>query len=143
MRELNEKATMQLPVQIQSDSGVPLYVQVAQQIRLLIHRGVLRPGELMPTVRELAVQLGINSNTVARVYQDLQREGVLVLRRGIGSFVADKPPSRPLAPADLRVLEKKVDELIALGRRIGLAPGELYQLIETRWEGNSHASRLS
>jgi GntR family transcriptional regulator len=134
---------MQLPVQIQNESGVPLYVQVEQQIRLLIHRGVLRPGELMPTVRELAVQLGINSNTVARVYQDLQREGVLVLRRGVGSFVADKPPSRPLPPADLRVLEKKVDELIALGRRIGLAPGELYQLIETRWEGNSNGSRIA
>jgi GntR family transcriptional regulator len=129
---------MQLPVQIQNDNGVPLYVQVEQQIRLLVLRGVLRPGDLMPTVRELAVQLGINSNTVARVYQDLQREGVLVLRRGVGSFVADKPPARPLAPADVRVLEKKVDELINLGRRLGFSPGELHQLIETRWEGNSH-----
>lgn len=134
---------MQLPVQIQSESGVPLYVQVEQQIRLLIHRGLLRPGELMPTVRELAVQLGINSNTVARVYQDLQREGVLVLRRGVGSFVAEKPPPRALAPGDLRVLERKADELIALGQKMGMAPGELCQLLETRWEDNKHVSRLA
>jgi GntR family transcriptional regulator len=132
---------MHLPLTVQTESGVPLYVQLEQQIRLLIYQGVLRPGDLMPTVRALAVQLGVNLNTVARVYRDLQRDGVLVLRRGTGSFVADKPPTAAFAARDLRELERKVNELVALGRRLGMSPVELYQLIENRWEEPSDVAR--
>ena len=55
----------------------PVYVQLQEQIRLLVHRGVLEPGDLMPTVRSLAVELGVNANTVTRVYRELQSQGVL------------------------------------------------------------------
>src|SRR5579885_857957 len=72
-------------------SPVPLHAQIAEQIQLAIARGEARPGEQLPTVRELSVALKVNSNTVARVYAELERAGVLETYRGRGTFVAAKP----------------------------------------------------
>lgn len=132
---------MDLPIQLQKEGGMPLYVQLQDQLRLLIKQGRLQAGDLMPTVRELAVALEINSNTVARVYRDLQREGWLVLRRGIGTFVAEAAPAEPLGKRDLRGLEQKVRELITSARHLGISPAELFQMIETRWKEHSDAKR--
>ncbi len=128
---------MLLPVQLNKENGIPLYVQLEEQIRLLVHRGKLEAGDLMPTVRELAVQLEINSNTVARVYRDLQQEGLLTLRRGVGTFVSTETHIEPLSRQDLKILEKQADALIATGLRMQLTPVELLQLIETRWKENA------
>jgi GntR family transcriptional regulator len=130
---------MPLAVQLNKENGIPLYVQLEEQIRLLIHRGVLSAGDLMPTVRELAVQLEINSNTVARVYRDLQQEGVLTLRRGVGTFISLENQIPAMSRRDLKTLEKQADALIATGIRMQLTPVELLQLIETRWKENSDA----
>ena len=132
---------MSLSVRINKKNGIPLYVQLEEQIRVLMHRGELQPGDLMPTVRELAVQLEINSNTVARVYRDLQNDGLLNLKRGIGTFVSDGGDIRPMSRRDFGALEKKVDALIEISCRMNLKPVELFQLIETRWEENSDADR--
>ena len=132
---------MRLAVQVNKENGIPLYVQLEEQIRLLVHRGILKPGDLMPTVRELAVQLKVNSNTVARVYRDLQRSGLLNLRRGVGTFVADAHNVRPLSGRDLGALERRVDALIAVSQRMNLRPVEVFQLIETRWKEKSDADR--
>jgi DNA-binding transcriptional regulator YhcF (GntR family) len=78
---------------------------------------------------------------VARVYRDLQREGWLVLRRGIGTFVAAAAPAPALARRDFRGLEQKVRELIACVRPLGLSSAELCQLIETRWKEHSDEQR--
>ena len=129
---------MELPIHLQKESGIPLYIQLQEQLRLLFKRGALLPGDLMPTVRELAVALGINSNTVARVYRELQRDGWLVLRRGIGTFVSEDAPVHPLAKRDLRGLEHKVKELIAQARQLGISSVELFQLLETRWKEHSN-----
>lgn len=132
---------MELPLAVQKTSGMPLYIQLQDQIRLLIKRGVLNTGDLMPTVRELAVALEINSNTVARVYRDLQREGWLVLRRGVGTFVAPAVPSVPLARGNMQGVEQKVCELIKSARSLGLSSAELCQLVETRWKEYCHEQR--
>ena len=92
----------------------------------------------MPTVRQLAVDLEVNSNTVARVYRDLQRDSVLELRRGVGTFVSSNSATKPVGKRDLRGLERRVDELISLGKRLGLTPVELLQMLENRWKENSH-----
>jgi GntR family transcriptional regulator len=132
---------MDLPIQVDKQSGIPLYVQMEQQIRLLIHRGVLKAGELMPTVRMLAVALEINSNTVARVYRDLELAGMLVLKRGIGTFVAEGAAAAPAKPADLDALEEKVAELVQLSRRFSISCAELLHLVETRWKETLHVER--
>ena len=101
---------MTLPIEIDKHNGIPMYIQLGERIWLLTHQGVLRVGDTMPTVRELAVDLGVNANTVSRVYCDLQNEGWLQLRWGVGTFVAegtDKPVSRPT----FQKIEKRAGEL--------------------------------
>src|SRR5215468_11879370 len=68
--------------------ATPIYAQLERALRAAIAAGRLRPGDQLPTVRELAVDLSVNANTVARVYAELERAGVLETRRGVGSFVA-------------------------------------------------------
>jgi GntR family transcriptional regulator len=112
------------------------------QIRLLIHQGALGVGDPLPTVRSLAVELGINANTVARVYRDLQAEGVPRLERGVGTFIAEGA-SQPVGRRDFQQLERKVLELIRLGRKAGMNAKELSQFIETRWEEAQNAQGSS
>jgi GntR family transcriptional regulator len=77
------------------DNGIPIYVQLRDQILALIGRGVLKPGTQMPTMRQVAVTLKIDLNTVQRAYAELEREGVLSKQRGVGTFVTDTvPPPR-------------------------------------------------
>src|SRR5579863_1746392 len=71
-------------------SGVPVYLQIREQVQHAISRGELRPGDQLPTVREVAVNLEINPNTVNRAYADLERESVLTSRRGRGTFINDR-----------------------------------------------------
>lgn len=129
---------MELPLHIDKHSGIPVYIQLAERIRLLVHEGKLRPGDPLPTVRSLAVDLKLNANTVARVYRDLQREGVLALRRGIGTFVAETA-GQPIASESFQVLSTRVDELIELGRSLGLSAKELSQFIQARWRDHQDA----
>ena len=74
-------------VSIDASDRTPIYAQLERSFRAAIAAGRLRPGDQLPTVRQLAVQLSINANTVARVYAELERSGVLETRRGVGSFV--------------------------------------------------------
>src|ERR1051325_4258101 len=83
---------MSAPVAIDSKDPTPLHAQLERGIRLAIATRRLRPGDQLPTGRQLAVDLRLNANTVARVYLALEREGVLVTRRGVGTFIAEKGP---------------------------------------------------
>jgi GntR family transcriptional regulator len=121
--------------QIDRASPLPVYVQLAEQIRLLIHRGALAPGDPLPTVRELAVALSLNANTVTRVYRDLQQEGLLRLERGLGTFVAPRQQREPtLADRDYQRIVKRTRELVVLCRELGLTARELAQLVEGIWK---------
>jgi GntR family transcriptional regulator len=130
---------MELRIEIEKRSAVPIYAQLRDQIRLLVLRGALAPGDSMPTVRALAVDLGVNANTVARVYRDLQTEGVLRLERGVGTFVADRRQDRVLGEGDFEAIAGKAAELVELSRRAGLRAGEVTQLIDNLWKEKDHA----
>jgi GntR family transcriptional regulator len=78
---------------VNSRDAMPLHAQLERSIRVAIASGGLRPGDQLPTVRQLAVALRINANTVAKVYSHLERSGVLETRRGVGTFIADPPAS--------------------------------------------------
>lgn len=75
-------------VAIDSRDATPIYAQLERGLRAAIATGRLKPGDQLPTVRQLAVDLSVNANTVARVYLELERAGVIETRRGVGSFVA-------------------------------------------------------
>ncbi|MEJ2640650.1 MAG: GntR family transcriptional regulator [Desulfosarcinaceae bacterium] len=120
-------------MEIDVDNGIPVYIQLGEQIRLLIRNGTLQAGDLMPTTRSLAVQLGINVNTVARVYRELQSSGHLCLKRGVGTFIAEGV-DRPMEKKQYERLEKKVAQIIQLSKDAGISSTELAQLITTKWK---------
>jgi GntR family transcriptional regulator len=78
-------------VSIDSRDATPIYAQLERGLRAAIATSRLRPGDQLPTVRQFAVDLGVNANTVARVYAELERAGVLETRRGVGSFISATP----------------------------------------------------
>ncbi len=119
-------------------SGIPLYIQLEERIRLLVHEGVLAVGDAMPTVRALAVDLSVNANTVARVYRDLQRDGVLTLTRGVGTFVSDGA-GEALKPRAWKRLHKHIDALIDVAKDGGMSAKELAQYVRIRWKERDDA----
>ena len=80
---------MALQISINEQSNVPIWVQLKMRLLHLIASGELHSGDQLPTVRELAAQTSVNYNTVSKVYQDLERDGYIVSKRGCGTFVAD------------------------------------------------------
>lgn len=119
---------------IEKDSATPIHIQLEEQIHLAIHTGQLPPGSRLPTVRALAVSLGLNANTVARVYRDLKERQFLVLVRGAGTYVASDPPESPLARTDIKKIRSKTKHLIHLCKRVGLSLPEFTQLSEELWK---------
>ena len=105
-------------------SGVPIYLQIRDQLRHAIGNGTLRPGEQLPTMRELAVQLKVDLNTVRHAYDELERSGVIVILRARGTFVAETPP-----PVDVARQASKVRSLahqvMALAASSGIDPAEV------------------
>ena len=97
------------------DSEVPIYVQVKNQVRMAVDKGEIEPGVQLPTVRELALQLGINANTVSRIYADLEREGYLVRKQGIGTFAASRNDTAPPEVPGEALLRETLRQLRAMG----------------------------
>ena len=120
-------------VDINKKSGIPIYVQLEERIHFLIHKGIFAAGDPLPTVRSLAVTLGINANTVARVYRDLEAEGLLRLERGVGTFVADGA-QKALPQREFEHFEQKVLELARLAKNAGMTAPELALLIQAKWK---------
>jgi len=120
-------ATMLPPLQLQ-DNGVPVYVQIRDQMLQAIGAGTLRPGEQMPTMRQVAVSLKVDLNTVRHAYTDLEQTGAIVILRARGTYVAEKPP-----PVDVTRHAKRVASLaqqaIAISNSAGVDPIDVAQEI--------------
>ena len=116
-----------LNLRIESN-GVPIYVQIREQILRAIGSGALGPGEQLPTMRELAVDLKVDLNTVRHAYDELEQTGAIVILRARGTYVAERPP-----PVDAARHAKKVQALahqsIALAHSAGIDPTEVAQEI--------------
>ena len=96
-------------------TGIPLYIQIAEQIKKAVFAGVLQEGEQLPTVRQLALELLINPNTVVRAFQELEREGMITTRRGSGTFIA--PVAKKLKKTQKEEgIKRKIQELLAEAR---------------------------
>jgi GntR family transcriptional regulator len=86
-------------VSVDPRDATPIYAQLERGLRAAIATGRLQPGDQLPTVRQLAIELRVNANTVARVYAELERAGVIETRRGVGSFI-NASPQRARPPRD-------------------------------------------
>lgn len=113
---------------LDDSSSIPVYVQLREQVLHAIQRGTLNHGDQLPTVREVAVALAINPNTVNRAYSDLEREGVLVSRRGRGTFISGGGSSEDDAARATR-LKGIARRALGETRAFGFAPDELLAAI--------------
>lgn len=119
---------------IDPSNGLPIYEQVVRQVVYAIAGEALRIGELVPSVRELARQLAINPNTVARAYRHLQDDGVLESVRGTGLAVAGGAMER-CRHTRVRLIRERLQQVLVEARQSRLEPGELRGLIESELAG--------
>ena len=117
---------------VDSRHPTPLYAQLERSIRFAIATGKLRIGEQLPTVRQLAVDLRINANTVAKVYAELERAGVLETRRGVGTFVSARPAEATSRRDRDRQLREVADHFIAETGTRGFSIDDLIEHLESR-----------
>ena len=115
-------------------SGVPIYLQLMEQVKHSIETGALRPGDQLPGMRPLAEQLVINPNTVAKAYRELEHEGVIELRHGAGAFVSGQARTKKVTEklrAGQAVVAAAVDRL----RKSGVTDEEIRRLFEAELIG--------
>src|SRR5438874_6953812 len=116
---------------ISTTDGVPIYLQIVNQVRYLVAAGRLAPGEELPPIRGLADQLLINPNTVARAYRELEIAGIVEKRRTAGTYVLDA--GSPLARRErLKILTERIDALLAEARQLGVRTDEVIELVRRR-----------
>jgi GntR family transcriptional regulator len=120
-------------IHISPADGVPIYLQIVNQVKYLVASGRLAPGEELPPIRALAERLLINPNTVARAYRELEAAGVVVKRGTAGTYVSDA--GSPLARRErLKVLTERADALLAEARQMGFPLDEVVELLHQRDE---------
>ena len=110
--------------------GAPLYQQLTEQIKRAIAIGALSPGERLPTVKGLALDLKLNPNTVARVYRDLEREGVIATAPGRGSFVSQNGALGDARRVALEVAGRQIEGAIREARSLGITHDEVRSIAD-------------
>jgi GntR family transcriptional regulator len=114
-------------------SGLPIYRQVFDQVRRMIAAGSLKPGDRLRSVRELSAELAINPLTVARAYSELEREGLVEMRRGMGVFVANAKTPAPLLTAKLAVVRAAAERFVLEAAQAGIATSDACRLVSEIW----------
>ena len=107
----------------------PLYKQVMDQLKDAVAGGSLKPGERLPSIREMAKELNISEITIKRAYTDLEAEGFIYTRAGLGSFVADMDRDR-LRQDKLHEIREELRRVLLTARRFGIKPNEVASLLE-------------
>lgn len=110
-------------------SGVPVYRQLVDQVLIAVASGLLRPGDQLPTVRQVAVDLAINPNTVARAYKELEIRGFLSTQQGLGTFVTRQQLPAGLAQRERR-LNQLVGDLLASAAREGFTAADVLECLQ-------------
>ncbi|HCU12667.1 MAG TPA: GntR family transcriptional regulator [Gemmatimonadetes bacterium] len=110
---------------VDSTSPTPIYAQLDRSIRAAIATGELESGAQLPTVRQLAVDLAVNANTVARVYAQLERDGMLETRRGVGTFVRESPSPQATRAHRERELRELIRRFVGDAALLGFTLPEL------------------
>lgn len=116
-------------------SGVPIYLQLMEQVKHGIETGALRPGDQLPGIRPLAEELVVNPNTVAKAYRELEHEGVVELRQGAGAFVAAGTPA--VRTDTMRAAQAIVGTALGKLRDRGLTDDEIRRLVDAHLAGRA------
>ena len=117
-------------IRIEPSSGVPITRQIIDQIRARCVSGELKVGDRLPSVRELARQLAVNQNTILRAYERLTNEGILELRHGDGTYVAQFAAGQQLRREKAQLLAE-AQRLVRRAQTLGLSPNDLRELLDS------------
>lgn len=118
-------------ITIDTKDGVPIYRQIANQIRYMVASGILQPGEEISPVRTLALALNVTPNTVVKAYDELNAAGVIFKRRGAGTYISDE--QSPLADRERRrIIETRIDALLAEAHQLDFDADDLLEILQRR-----------
>jgi GntR family transcriptional regulator len=115
---------------IDPESSVPIYIQIEENIHSLIAAGQLQPGEQLPTIRELAADIRVNLNTVARAYFELDKEGVISTQRGKGTFVTGVPDKDQIEKKRQKLLHSIIHTALEEAQNLGYSPEEIKMVFQ-------------
>ena len=122
-----------MDIHISPHDGVPIYLQIVNQVKYLVASGRLAPGEELPPIRGLAERLEVNPNTVARAYRELEVAGLVTKRRTAGTYVSDAG-SRLARRERVKILNERIDALLAEARQLGVRTDDVIDLLRQRDE---------
>lgn len=128
-----------MDIHLDKTSRVPIYDQIKEQIKGLIHSGKIKSGDQLPTMRELSVDLSVNFNTVAFAYRDLVNEGVIISERGRGTFVSSTPGEEEMQQIRIEKLHKLIHHLLRETERLGYTAQEVQAEFEEQISKASQA----
>lgn len=121
-----------MQIHINTRDGVPIYLQVVNQIKYQVAAGRLEAGEELPPIRTLAERLVVNPNTIARAYRELELAGIVKKRRTAGTYITDQ--GSPLARRErLKILTERIDQLLAESDQMSVTLDELLKLLHQRY----------
>lgn len=118
---------------INTRSGVPLYRQIFQQVEKGIRAGILSPGEQLPTVRDVAMTLTVNPNTVARAYRELEHDGLIESVQGRGTFISEAKPSSGITGRE-EIIRQHLDNLLVEARQLKIGSSSLDNIFKEYME---------
>jgi GntR family transcriptional regulator len=125
----SEESTVDISINL--TDGVPIYRQIVNQVKYLVASGLLRPGEELPPIRTLALQLKVTPNTIVKAYGELEISGVLQKRHGSGTFVSDARPQLAVRERR-RVIEQRIDALLAEAHQLNYTADDILRMVRER-----------
>ena len=120
-----------MDITINLTDGVPIYRQIVNQVKYLVASGLLKPGEELPPIRTLALQLKVTPNTIVKAYDELEISGVVHKRRGSGTFVSEARPHLALRERR-RIVEQRIDGLLAEAHQLNFTADDILRMVRER-----------
>jgi GntR family transcriptional regulator len=121
-----------LDISITLTDGVPIYRQIVNQVKYLVASGLLQPGEELPPIRTLALQLRVTPNTIVKAYGELEMAGVVQKRHGSGTFVSESRLPQVALRERRRVIEQRIDALLAEAHQLNITAEEILRMVRER-----------
>jgi GntR family transcriptional regulator len=119
-------------------SGIPIYSQIVEQVKQQVLSGALKPGDQLPTVRALALELRVNFNTVARAYRLLDEAGIISTQQGRGTYILEIPPPERTDKLRQQALEALTRDYLSEAHRLGCGPDEISKTLEEQLKNENH-----
>ena len=125
-------------IQLDFRSGIPIYTQIVEQVKQQVVSGELQPGDQLPTVRALALELRVNFNTVARAYRLLDEAGIISTQQGRGTYILDVPPPERTDKLRQQALEALTRDYLSEAHRLGCNSDEINKVLKEQLENENN-----